>query len=258
MFGLRVSVMTNGLDVFYARAWYQAMVRRCLPFADIVVCPSERLVRDALARGARSEAIRRIPYGIWPEECVLPAAKPFGDMHLLTIGRLIPRKGVAWFLEHVFPAVLEKYPHVQYSIIGSGPDERRVRALIAEHGWERCVRLRPQAEREVAFVEATQFVMPNIPVEGNGEGLPIVCLEAPARGIPVAAARLEGIEDAVEEGVTGTFFTAGDAVSCIESIERLHASPLDAQAMRDYVLARHAWPMLLRRYEAEVFSLPVS
>jgi phosphatidyl-myo-inositol dimannoside synthase len=253
--GLRISVMTNGLDVFYGRAWYQWMLRTSLPCASVIVCPSKRLEQDVVARGASPASIRRIPYGIWPEEC--ERVRPLhmkGELHLLTVGRLIPRKGVLWFLREVFPSLLERHPGARYSIIGDGPDARSIARLIRERGWQERVNLRSQEEREQAFAEADIFVMPNIDEPGNGEGLPIVCLEAPARGVPVIASALPGIGDAVEEGVTGTFFPPDNIQGCIDAIERIARAPLDSAVMRAHILRHHAWPQILKRYEQEVFS----
>jgi phosphatidylinositol alpha-1,6-mannosyltransferase len=255
LFGQRFSVSTNGLDVFYPAWWYQKMVRFCLPYADVVVCSSRRLASEVLARGVAPEAIREIPYGVWPEECVEPTLRQTNSVpHLLTIGRLIPRKGVFWFLTAVFPLLIERYPTLRYSIIGTGTDAARIRSLITERSWEKHVFMRPQEEREQAFAEADLFVMPNIDIPGNGEGLPLVCLEAMARGVPVAASRLDGITDAVKEGVTGRFFSPGSASECVEVIEQLLVDPLDRGRIVAACRESYLWPRLVERYSKEVFA----
>ncbi|GAH84487.1 unnamed protein product, partial [marine sediment metagenome] len=43
------------------------------------------------------------------------------------------------------------------------------------------------------------LMMPNIPVEGDIEGLGFVALEANSAALPVVASRLEGITAAVED-----------------------------------------------------------
>lgn len=258
LFGLRFSVMTNGLDVFYAPWWYQRMIRFCFPYASAVICPAKHLEEKVIARGVRPALVRLIPYGIWPAEYERPITKHIAAPHLLTIGRLIPRKGVLWFLRDVFPSLLKQYPTMKYSIIGVGPDEAAVRSLIQQNKWHSSVRIRPQEEREQAFDEADVFVMPNIHVDGNGEGLPIVCLEAAARGVPVVAADLLGINESVTEGITGTLYQSDDAHSCVEAIKRMLSSSPDKKAMRQLIAEHHSWPLLLDRYEREVFSLTAS
>jgi len=47
------------------------------------------------------------------------------------------------------------------------------------------------------------FIMPNIPVEGDMEGLGLVALEANSAALPVIASKLEGIKDAVKDGKNG-------------------------------------------------------
>lgn len=254
LYGVKFSVMTNGLDVFYTPWWYQQMLRFCFPYVSAVVCPATHLKEKVIARGVHPAVVHLIPYGIWPEEYERPMKKRIATPHLLTIGRLIPRKGVMWFLRDVFPLLLKQYPTMKYSIIGVGPDEPAVRSLIRQNGWETSVFLRPQEERERAFDEADVFVMPNIHVDGNGEGLPIVCLEAAARGVPVVAADLPGINESVKEGVTGALYLSDNPRSCVEAIERMRRAPPDKQAMRQVIATYHSWPQLMRRYEHEVFS----
>lgn len=59
----------------------------------------------------------------------------------------------------------------------------------------------------------------------RSEGLPFNVMEAMYMGLPVAASRVKGHIDLIDEGETGLLFPYGDAEACASQIERLMASP---------------------------------
>jgi glycosyltransferase involved in cell wall biosynthesis len=68
-------------------------------------------------------------------------------------------------------------------------------------------------EREQLLHGSDLFVQPNIEVPGDMEGFGLVTIEAALRGLPVVAADLEGIKDAVVDGETGWLLPTGDAAA---------------------------------------------
>ena len=61
------------------------------------------------------------------------------------------------------------------------------------------------------------FVLPSL----YGEGLPMVVLESMANAIPVVASRVEGIPEAVRDGVDGLIFEPANAKDLAEKLESL-------------------------------------
>ena len=61
------------------------------------------------------------------------------------------------------------------------------------------------------------FVLPSL----YGEGLPMVVLEAMANAVPVVASNVEGIPEAVRDGVDGMIFEAGDAQDLANKLSSL-------------------------------------
>lgn len=282
----QVTIIACGLDVIWPRRWYQWMLRRTLLSMDRVVCISRATAEHVQRRGVAEEKIVVIPCGVWLDACFTSPALAWSQVSsacpnrldlrssrlvqhqkqskqewpiLLTVGRLVPRKGVAWFVREVVPSLLYYFPHLQYWIIGSGPDELLIKKIIQEKGLKQCVHLLGElgnAAREECIVEADLLLVPNIPVTGDMEGFGIVCIEASARGVPVVAARLEGLADAVMEGETGRFFTPGNAGDCVRVVkEVLHSGVQAQQAIVRATLEHYGWPRLLQRYRDEVFRV---
>jgi phosphatidylinositol alpha-1,6-mannosyltransferase len=60
--------------------------------------------------------------------------------------------------------------------------------------------------------------MPNIKIEGDQEGFGIVIIEAGYFSVPVIASKIEGITDAVIEGITGNLIEAENGQGFIDAI----------------------------------------
>jgi glycosyltransferase involved in cell wall biosynthesis len=103
---------------------------------------------------------------------------------------------------------------------------------------------------------STSFVMPNIPVLGDAEGFGIVALEAGCGGLPVVASDLEGIRDAVSDGVNGFLAPSDNPLAFAGAVNRLLSNEglrkeMGARA-REYVAANFGWDTIAARYLEEL------
>ncbi len=247
--GMNLSVTASGLDVIYPYWWYQLIIPFCLRRADRVICVSAATAEEVKKRGVSEERIVIIPCGIDPASA-LPHTQR--DPHLLaTVGRLVKRKGVAWFLEHVFLLLHQNFPHLRYVIVGDGPQRKKIETIIRRLKLRDAVYLFPHAsdaERLEVLSEASLFVAPNIHVRGDMEGFGIVCLEAAAAGLPIAASSIDGLQDAVIEGETGMFFTPEDPEECARVIKHMIDHPMNSTTVHEAVMNHFAWNKLVPLY----------
>lgn len=124
---------------------------------------------------------------------------------LLTVGRLVPRKGVDTVLR-ALPRIASSLPDVQYVVVGTGPDRDRLEALANRWGVHDRVHFTGRVSHEdlpLYYSTADLFVMPARESPPDVEGFGLVFLEANACGTPVIGARTGGIPDAIVEGETG-------------------------------------------------------
>ncbi len=248
--GCRVSVTTCGLDVTYPSAWYQFFIRASLPRLRVVVCISNATADEVRKRGVADDCIRIIPCGLWPEDIPPVASVPAAQM-LLTVGRLVPRKGVAWFVTEVFPLLRREIPGLRYRIVGSGPEALLIKKVVHEGGLTEAIIFDMNLDNyalEKAYADASVFVLPLLPRPGDMEGFGIVLIEAAARGVPVAAARLGGAPDAVIEDVTGQLFEAGNAEACARTILAQLTTPQDRERIAAATREHYSWHRLLPLY----------
>jgi phosphatidylinositol alpha-1,6-mannosyltransferase len=184
---------------------------------------------------------------------ILQPLVPFdlsGKQVLLSVGRMVKRKGHAWFVDAVMPRL---DPSIVYVILGDGPERETVRRAVESHGLGNRVVLlgrQPDAVLDAAYAAADLFVMPNIPVHGDMEGFGIVLLEANATGLPAIGADLEGIRDVIRDGENGLKVAVADTDAWVEGIGTLLAQ--DPVVLRkrasDFVHERFDWATVADQY----------
>ena len=265
-----VVVNVHGRDVTYPNRLYQGMLCRWLKRLDCVVCNSEHTRKECLARGVDPGRAGVIPVGVDAERfspCLEDGEETFwmrkwglesGPKHiLLTVGRLVPRKGVSFFVSEVLPKLANRRNDWIYLIAGDGPERQRIEAAVAQSELEKVVRVLGQVsddELRAAYALADLFVMPNIRVEGDCEGFGLVTLEARAAGLPVVASSLEGISDSFLSADDSILVPPGDAEAFAEAIDCLlqpDLLTLDARSgRRARVKSRYDWTHVVERYLA--------
>lgn len=133
---------------------------------------------------------------------------------ILFVGRLSREKGVDTLVD-----AARLLPHIAFAVIGSGPDEERLRA--AAPGNVTFMGALPNAAARTAMARASALVLPSIWYEG----FPMTLLEAFASGTPVIASHIGSLPEIVAEGTAGLLFTPGDASSLAAAIALLLSDP---------------------------------
>lgn len=197
-------VTVHGQDVTRPFPGYRALVRSALRWLGPgrVVAVSSYTADEVEARcgfrprvilngvdAGRFARIRRAPD---PSAARAALGLPPGGPLLVTTGRLVERKGAAWFAAHVLPLLP---PGVTFAVVGDGPEAPRLRALAGREPRLRLLGALPPDRLDALYACADLFVAPNIPVPGRPEGFGIAPAEAAAAGLPVLVAGLEGLVD---------------------------------------------------------------
>lgn len=193
----------HGLDITYPNPVYRLYMKMFLKKFDLYVCNSkntEDLVKSLgidnttiINRGvnihnniiACSNDKFREKYGIGQHTTVI-----------ITVGRLVKRKGVEWFIRNVMPELDD----VIYLVAGDGPERGNIENAIHNNHLEEKVKLLGKisdSDLNSLYCNADIFVMPNIPIENDVEGFGIVAIEASYKKCVVIAADIDGIADAV-------------------------------------------------------------
>jgi len=249
---VHVSVTIHGLDITYPNHLYQ----RCVPFFlnsfNRVICVSRATQQECIKRGVSEVKCHVINNGITPSDFVLDLplkklldhSKSIAELDvqsktvLLTVGRLVKRKGIVWFIENVITELNKDYV---YLIVGNGSEYDNISQVIKQKSLQARVKLlgeRNDFQRNILYHISDFFIMPNIILEGDVEGFGITALEAGVCGLPVIASNIQGIKDAVVPGLTGTLVEPGDAEGFIFALQN---SFFLRSEVRDYVSSHFSW-----------------
>lgn len=255
----RIACTVYGLDLLYGRrrellakvySCYLAIARRfhCI---DLFVAISQNTARLAGNAGFRPVATVRLGVHCDPhvDQTAMGATAAGAVNTILFVGRLVERKGAAWFAEQVMPRFNVE---TRFVVVGPAMDGRQIRRMQSLKNVEYFGVLR-QADLEWLRREAAVQVMPNRPSESEGdvEGFGLVALEAGSQGIPVVASNIEGIPDAIIDGTTGFLVEPHDVDGWCETIEQIlrwsdeERSEYSRQCMK-CVAQQYSWDRVAR------------
>lgn len=123
------------------------------------------------------------------------------------VARLRAEKGHASLL-NALPLVLKRFPDLALLVVGDGPD----REVLMNHGRALgvCSHIVWVGELSPEETLACYEVMDVVAIPSQFEGFGLSAAEAMAAGCPVVAARVGGLAEIIEDGVTGFLVAPGD------------------------------------------------
>lgn len=265
IFNKKVSLTVYGLDITYKSKLYQSIFIPLARKSDKIIAISEATKQECLKKGIKEEKIVVIPCGVNSNELKLNESKTTlinnlekkfnipvkGKKVIITVGRLVKRKGVQWFIENAIPKLDKSYI---YLIAGEGEEKENIQNSIVSNKLESRVFMLGRIDQETLkelYNASDVFVMPNIQVEGDIEGFGIVAIEAASTGLPVVASNIEGIKDAIINNKTGFLIKEKDTNGFISSIEK--SSKLNKKTMSNFISKGFSWSLISQRYLREVW-----
>ncbi|PID52158.1 MAG: TetR family transcriptional regulator [Candidatus Moraniibacteriota bacterium] len=260
----KFACIVHGLDLTYKNNFYQKWwVQKFIPTCDKLIAVGNQTITEGIKRNIDKSLFTFIPNGIHPEKFIhdeishdeiynIIGEKYKDKKRILTFGRLAKRKGVAWFIRNVLPKLDNNYIYI---VAGDGIDKENVQTAIKEkHLEDRVVLLGivSDSTRETLFAGSDILVQPNIKVADDMEGFGISVIEAGVSGLPVLAARLEGLKDAITDGKNGILIKSEDAIAWKQKIEEVFDDNFDRKIFglqaRAYIVENLSWRKISRRY----------
>lgn len=237
--GARWGAYLHGLDIIVNSAAYRWVFLRVLKKADFWIVNS-RATRDAaIAAGFDASRIYLLNPGVAVSER-LPSKELVqqwlvdnqlqGKKVLLSVGRLMKRKGLAEFISRSLPDIVRACPNTVLVVIGEEPRSALLKtgtcqaelvdtAQIA--GVESNVRLMGSVSDDnlqLAYAAADVHVFPVLDLPGDMEGFGMVSIEAASAGTPTVAFSAGGVPDAIRCGISGQLIRPGDYVNFTEAV----------------------------------------
>lgn len=129
------------------------------------------------------------------------------DNYILFAGRLSRVKGIPYLIQ-AFSEIRKDYD-TNLLLVGSGPDERKLKKIVTSKNIGDRVHFIPMADKEKLreyLSKCSIFVLPSL-----FECMPVTLLEAMASGKPVIASDISGPKDIIAHGYDGFLFEIGNA-----------------------------------------------
>jgi len=263
-----VAVTAHGRDLTFRFPLYRFKIGFSLRRLDLVIGVSRYTTDIAKKMRVDSSRCVTINNGVDIEECTPTsrdeqAAKEWlarkeitPDRPLLiTVGRLVKRKGIEPFIRNTLPLLLSSHPSLLYIVIGEGKEKPSIETAIHETGLSKSAILAggiPRGTIRGLMKPSKVFVMPNVPIPGDVEGFGLVAVEAGCAGLPVVASDIEGIRDAVIDGQNGFLIPHDNHALFARTIIKLLSDERQrtstGERARKFVLEACSWDMAAGKY----------
>jgi glycosyltransferase involved in cell wall biosynthesis len=204
--------------------------------ADIVLCNSRGTLRLASALAGRDDHMRVVHLGTdVPDEHELPPKHD--EPTIATLANVDPRKRH----EDVLRALPLLPPEVRWTVIGDGPERRRLEALARELGVAERVTFAgrlPPVEAHAGLARCHVMALASV-----DEAFGVAYVEALARGLPaIGCERESGPEEIAElAGAAMLLVPPRDPPAVAEAVRRALADPSLPSRARAAAAANFTW-----------------
>lgn len=250
-YGTPYLVWVHGNDLLgpTRHRWLRPVMRKAMLRADAIIANSTYTAALVGKFGIPPGRIRivaptvdtRVFRPAPPSETLLERYGIRGQKVVLTVCRLVERKGVDRMLEAV-SRLRTRGRDIKYLIVGDGPmreDLERLANVLDLGDHAIFAGTVPEAELPLHYNLASVFAMPSrfLPSEGSVEGLGLVYLEAMASGLPLVAGRSGGVPDIVLDGETGLLVDPASVDEITGAIDSILSDAALARKLGDNGLA---------------------
>jgi colanic acid/amylovoran biosynthesis glycosyltransferase len=199
--------------------------------ADCVTGLSQHMEERLRSLGCPADRVGQHRIGVDPQQLPFRAreAPEDGRVRLLTVARLVEKKGVEFALRGIAQLPPDVRASLHYDIVAGGELRAELEALSGSLGLSAQVTFHGDADS--AFVrrtlsDADLFILPSVTAEdGDQEGTPTVLMEASACGLPVVSTDHAGIPDVIPDGVTGVLVPERDPAAIARAVADLIGAP---------------------------------
>ncbi|HEX2962736.1 MAG TPA: glycosyltransferase, partial [Ignavibacteriales bacterium] len=195
---------------------YRKNLQELFKQGELFTVVSEAMAQRVIRLGCPPEKIRVLHCGIDLKRISYrpPANVPYQQATILSVGRLVEKKGMADLLEAMARVkALRPKLSCRLLIVGEGPLERPLKQLSNKLGLAQEVSfLGVMSRTEIIrlLAEAQLFVLASRQASnGDAEGIPVALMEALAGGLPVITSNHEGIPELVRNRQNGLVVPEG-------------------------------------------------
>jgi colanic acid/amylovoran biosynthesis glycosyltransferase len=234
----KVITSFHGYDVTsYAKRRGPLIYENLFNMGDLFLPISNRWKEKLISMGCTPERIfvHRMGIDVRRFDLREDKTRENGRVIILTVARLVEKKGVEYGIRAV-AKLIKNFPNVEYKIAGDGPLKKDLNDLIANLNLNNSVRLlgwKTQDEISCLMDQSDILLAPSVTgKDGDQEGIPVVLMEAMARGLPVISTSHSGIPEIIINGETGLLVPERDIEALSQKLEYIILHPELKEQMR--------------------------
>lgn len=221
--GVQRYQVTDGLDEFQ-RKTYGASVERLRSIqkfvarsAHTIIVPSKYFKNIVDGWGATAPVVT-IYHGVLPlPTSVMPVEHHYSRV-AVSVGRLVPWKGFDIVIQ-----AMTRCPQWHLVIIGGGPDEHRLKEIIARHSLQERVHMLGEQPRTMVLgwcLSADAFVL-----NSSFESFSFQTVEAMALGAPIIATGIGSIPELLTDSHEGVLIAPNDMEAIVAGLKDIESHP---------------------------------
>jgi colanic acid/amylovoran biosynthesis glycosyltransferase len=221
LMGVKFSMTLHGSDLLLHGTYLDAKLQNC-EFCLTVSEFNRRYILDRYVHvDPKKVAVTRLGVDVSERAAIFPAKRSATQpLTLLAVGRLHAVKDHAFLIQACAQLHSLDLPFECF-IAGEGPERRQLEGLIRKCGLEERVTLLGHVPREqmASLYDRADDVV----LTSRSEGIPLVLMEAMARGRIVLAPAITGIPELIIPGKTGFLYHPGAMDDFIDRLLFIHS-----------------------------------
>lgn len=250
--GIETIAVIHGTEVNFSNQRLKKSIDKSLLKFDKVIAVSH--YTKQLVNHLSLKAISIIPNGFSANNWETDSESTMelnGYPKLLTVGNVTERKGQLHVIKHL-PEVIKQFPNVHYHCVGFKTEMDKCMALaktlhiekyITFHGHLSHTKLQAFYKKSDICVMLSQET-----ATGDIEGFGIALIEANYFGLPTIGALGCGIEDAINDGVSGILVDAKKSAAFVNAIKTIEAQKSNFKTGATDWAKQHHWEIIIKKY----------
>jgi len=262
LLGIPVITTVHGGDAFSLRSsFFRGLKKFTLNNSSLWTSNTHATATAALSGCSSINAPKVIPMGVDVELFASGnrAAHRSGldeqEQVTLFVGRLVGKKGCEVLIRAFKHVAESNCGKVSLWITGDGDDRAALEDLVVDLGLSGVVRffgVQPNENLPDIYAGADLFILPSIEDgKGDTEGQGVVLLEAMAGGVPIIASQVGGVEEVIDDNITGWLIKSSDPKLLGERIRECLDAPHLRATVSECAKSRvmsYDWPIVAQRF----------
>tara|TARA_Y100000389_G_scaffold203779_1_gene253428 strand:- start:795 stop:1955 length:1161 start_codon:yes stop_codon:yes gene_type:complete len=217
---ITVPLYSKNIKNFFKKKFMFFTYRKADGF--FVVC--DFCKRLLVSMGVKANKVETIPSCINPNKIKKKSLEKIKTYNLISVGRLIERKGFHFLIQAVVKLKTE-INDIKLNIVGDGPYLKICKNLINKYKAQDYIKLHGEiSDEELSnlYSKSDLFILAHTMLQnGDTEGCPTVFSEAMANNLPVIGGTGAGADTAIINGYNGYIVNSKDINSISNAIKKI-------------------------------------